>query len=220
MRDRFDLVIAGVGGQGNLLLSRIIGETALRANVELQISETFGAAQRGAAVLSHVRLGKSYSSVIPLGMADALLALEPAEALRQSRFLALDGLALVTVKPIMSVEVLNGRATYPSLDVIRNLLSKLTSNLHMLDAHGLAVEAGDPRTVNIVMLGALDACGVLQLDTDDLKNSISSLVQNKMIEANLKAFDLGRAALLKHRKLELSNRARYPETNTGIDVAA
>ncbi|OFX16063.1 hypothetical protein A3K71_05130 [archaeon RBG_16_50_20] len=207
VRDRFDLVIAGVGGQGNLLLSRIIGETALRSNIDLQISETFGAAQRGAAVVSHVRLGKSYSPVVPFGMAQALLALEPAEALRQSRFLAPDGLALVNIKPIMSVEVLSGRATYPSLEVIRNLLSKLTSDLHMFDAQGLAVEAGDPRTVNLVMLGALDACSVLPFRTENLRNSISSLVPSNMIEVNLKAFDLGRVALLRLVKLEPSDSA-------------
>jgi len=105
------------------------------------------------------------------------------------------------------VEVLSGRATYPSLEVIRNLLSKLTSDLHMFDAQGLAVEAGDPRTVNLVMLGALDACSVLPFRTENLRNSISSLVPSNMIEVNLKAFDLGRVALLRLVKLEPSDSA-------------
>lgn len=84
MEANMDLVVAGVGGQGNLLISRIIGETALRSGIDVKISETFGAAQRGAAVLSLVRLGENQSPTIPFGKADALLALEPAEALRQS----------------------------------------------------------------------------------------------------------------------------------------
>ncbi len=190
-----NLVIAGVGGQGNILLSRIIGETALRAGIEVRLSETFGAAQRGAAVVSHVRLGGTYSPVIPMGKADALLALEPGEALRQSRFLVKNGLAIVNTKPVMPVEVLSGRATYPSTEKIKSLLEKLTSELFMIDASSLAYRAGDSRTVNLVMLGALDASHFLPFKTEALRESIVGLVPEKLLDVNLRAFDLGRSAI-------------------------
>lgn len=203
MKEDLDLVIAGVGGQGNILLSRILAETALRAGIEVQISETFGAAQRGAAVLSLVRLGGGYSPVIPQGRADVLLALEPGESLRQSHFLRRNGLAVVNTRPIMPVEVLSGRATYPSIDTIRSLLARLTTNLFMIDAATLAEQAGDSRTVNLVMLGALAASQILPFHTAVLRESISSLVPSKMVGVNLKAFELGRSANVKERGADL-----------------
>jgi indolepyruvate ferredoxin oxidoreductase beta subunit len=196
MKKKLDLVIAGVGGQGNILLSRIVGQTAARAGIEVQISEAFGSAQRGGAVFSNVRLGKSYSPVIPLGKADALLALEPGEALRQSRFLARNGLALVNTTPLMPVEVLAGKATYPPIETIRDLMRELTSNLYMIDAAALAEQAGDARTANTVMLGALDGCDFLPFQSGFLRESMIGSVPSKMVEANLKAFDLGRASVL------------------------
>jgi indolepyruvate ferredoxin oxidoreductase beta subunit len=199
LRESLGTVIAGVGGQGNILLSRVIGETALRAGIEVRISEAFGAAQRGGAVFSHVRLGKSYSPVIPVGMADALLALEPGEGLRQSRFLARNGIAVVNTRPIMSVEVLAGRATYPSIEWIRNLLTKLTPNLSMIDGSALAEQAGDPRTANMVMLGALESYNILPFKAHELEKTISGLVPTKMIDSNLKAFNLGRATVLNQK---------------------
>jgi len=195
LKECLDVVIAGIGGQGNILLSRILGETAVRTGVEVRISEAFGSAQRGGAVFSHVRLGKSHSPVIPLGMADALLALEPAEALRQSRFLARNGLAIINTKPIMPVEVLAGRATYSPIETIRNLVAKLTPKLLMIDATALAEQAGDARTANVVMLGALDGCGIMPFESKALRESVSNAVPGKMVEANMKAFDLGRACV-------------------------
>jgi len=196
MKKKLDLVIAGVGGQGNILLSRMVGQAASRAGMEVRISEAFGSAQRGGAVFSNVRLGKSYSAVIPLGKADALLALEPGEALRQSRFLTRNGLAVLNSRSLMPVEVLAGKATYPPIEIIRDLMRQLTSNLYMIDAAALAEQAGDARTANTVMLGALDGCQILPFQSDFLRESMISSVPSKMVEANLKAFDLGRASVL------------------------
>jgi len=196
MRKKLDLVIAGVGGQGNILLSRMVGQAAARAGMEVRISEAFGSAQRGGAVFSNVRLGKSYSSVIPLGKADALLALEPGEALRQSRFLARNGLALISSKPLMPVEVLAGKAAYPSVEKIGHLMKELASKVFMIDASALAEQAGDARTANTVMLGALDGCHILPFRSDLLRETMISAIPSKMVEANLKAFDLGRVSML------------------------
>lgn len=201
MKKGVDVVIAGVGGQGNLLLSRMLGQTAMKAGIEVRISESYGASQRGGAVFSHVRLSKSHSPVIPLGHADVLLGLEPSEALRQSRFLARGGYAIVNTRAIMPVEVLSGKATYPSIGTIRSLMSKLTSNLFMIDAVALAEKAGDVRTANTVMLGSLDGCAVLPFPQGLLKDTVPTMVRGKMIEANMRAFDLGRTAVLDQRDL-------------------
>jgi len=199
MRKGVEIVIAGVGGQGNLLLSRILGQTALKAGIEVQISESYGASQRGGAVFSHVRMSQSHSPVIPLGRANVLLSLEPSEALRQSRFLAHDGYAIINTRPILPVEVLSGRASYPSIDRIRDLIARLTSNLFMVDAASLAEKAGDSRTANTVMLGALNACDVLPFGPNLLRDSIPDLVPKRMLEANLRAFDLGGSCILDQR---------------------
>ncbi len=196
MRKSVDVVIAGVGGQGNLLLSRMLGQTAMKAGIEVQISESYGASQRGGAVYSHVRLSESHSPVIPLGHADVLLGMEPSEALRQSRFLARGGHAIVNTRAIMPVEVLSGKATYPRIEVIKRLLNKLTSNLFMIDAVALAEKAGDVRTANTAMLGSLDGCGVLPFQPGLLKDTVRTTVPSKMVEANLRAFDLGKTAVL------------------------
>lgn len=195
MKKRVDVVIAGVGGQGNLLVSRMLGQTAMKADIEVRVSESYGASQRGGAVFSHVRLGKSHSAVIPLGQADVLLGLEPSEALRQSRFLARGGCAIVGTRAIMPVEVLSGKATYPSIETVRSLMSKLTSNLFMIDAVALAEKAGDVRTANTVMLGSLDGCDLLPFQAGLLKDTVPTMVPARMIDANLRAFDLGKAAV-------------------------
>jgi indolepyruvate ferredoxin oxidoreductase beta subunit len=96
----------------------------------------------------------------------------------------------------MPVEVLAGKGTYPTIEAISDLIRKLTSNLYMIDAATLAEQAGDARTANIVMLGALDGCQILPFQSDFLRESMTSAVPNKMVEANLKAFDLGRASVL------------------------
>jgi indolepyruvate ferredoxin oxidoreductase beta subunit len=199
MKTDVDIVIAGVGGQGNLLLSRMLGQAALRAGIRVQTSESYGASQRGGAVFSHVRLGQSHSPVIPLGHADVLLGLEPSEALRQSRFLARDGHAIVNTRAIMPVEVLSGKATYPSIVTIRSLMKKLTANVFMIDAVALAEKVGDVRTANTAMLGSLDGCDLLPFEAGLLRETIPSSVPSRMIEANLRAFDLGKEAALGQR---------------------
>ncbi len=202
MIGNLNVAVVGVGGQGNVLLSRILGETALKVGIKVRISDTFGAAQRGAAVLSLVRFGSSYSPVIPLGKADALVALEPSEALRQSRFLRPNGYALINTRRILPVEVLTGKAAYPSTDKISGLLAALTSNLYMFDAAKLAEQAGDSRTTNMVMLGALDGCDCLPFETEAIKETIMDLVPEKMLDSNIKSFELGRSYLQNHRKME------------------
>lgn len=186
----FDLVIVGVGGQGAILASDIVGLAAVSSGLPVMASETHGMAQRGGSVENHVRLDCRYGSLIPAGRADAVLALEPAEALRAAEYLSPEGVVVVNTNPILPITVLSGSSGYPDvgdmLDELRNRCRQVVA----LDADGLAVQAGHALTANVVMIGALS--GFLPLETSVLEESIKSLVPPKTVDVNLKAFRLGR----------------------------
>jgi len=114
----FDLVIVGVGGQGTILASDIVGMAAVNEGLPVQASETHGMAQRGGSVINHVRLDCRYGSLIPAGRADAVLGLEPAEGLRAIDFLSRDGVVVVNTNPIFPITVLSGASVYPEVDAM------------------------------------------------------------------------------------------------------
>jgi indolepyruvate ferredoxin oxidoreductase beta subunit len=186
----FDLVIVGVGGQGAILASDIVGKAAVHAGLPVMAAETHGMAQRGGSVENHVRLDCRYGSLIPPGRADALVALEPAEALRAADYLSPDGVAVVNTNPVLPITVLSGSAGYPAVDDILFDLKGRCKRLVAVDADSLAVRAGNPLTANVVMIGAVS--GFLPLDVHSIEESIRSLVPPKTVDVNLSAFRLGR----------------------------
>lgn len=188
----FDLIIVGVGGQGAILASDIIGQTAVKSGLPVRASETHGMAQRGGSVINHVRVDCSYGSLIPEGKADAILGLEPAEALRAVHYLSKEGVVVVNTNPVLPATVLSGSSDYPEVDLILTELRNRCNIVVPVDAVSLAVEAGHPLTANVVMIGALS--NFLPLDTRILEESISSLVPPKTVDVNLAAFRLGREA--------------------------
>ena len=185
----FDLVIVGVGGQGAILASDIVGMAAVNEGLHVQASETHGMAQRGGSVINHVRLDCSYGSLIPAGRADAILGLEPAEALRAIDFLSPDGVVVVNTKPTFPITVLSGASVYPEVDAVLDDLDSRCKHLVPLDADRIAIEAGHPLIANVALIGALS--NFLPLDIGSIEESISSLVPSKTVEVNLKAFRLG-----------------------------
>ena len=188
----FDLVIVGVGGQGAILASDIVGKAAVNAGLPVMAAETHGMAQRGGSVENHVRLDCRYGSLIPQGRADAVLALEPAEALRAVDYLSPDGVIVVNTNPLLPITVLSGSADYPAVDDMLSELEGRCKRLVAVDADSLAVQAGHPLTTNVVMIGAVSS--FLPLDVQSLEDSISSLVPPKTVDVNLAAFRLGRKA--------------------------
>ncbi|MCG8549269.1 MAG: indolepyruvate oxidoreductase subunit beta, partial [Desulfobacterales bacterium] len=122
---QFDLVIAGVGGQGTILASDIIGKAAVRENLSVRAAETHGMAQRGGSVVNHVRIGCEFGSMIPVKGADVLLALEPSESLRYLEYLSDDGVIIVNTEPILPVTVTSGLCTYPDVD---SIIARLKQN--------------------------------------------------------------------------------------------
>jgi indolepyruvate ferredoxin oxidoreductase beta subunit len=186
-----DIVVVGVGGQGVILISNIIGKAALKAGLPVRGAETHGMAQRGGSVMNHIRLGCEFGPLVPAGSADILLALEPAEALRYCHYLSRrDGVALVNTYPVLPTTVTTGKASYPPLDEILAPLRKICRTVKTLDATKLAVKAGNPQTMNVVMLGALSK--YLPLKEGTLIEALGESIKAKYLEVNRRAFELGK----------------------------
>ncbi|WP_258361093.1 indolepyruvate oxidoreductase subunit beta [Moorella sulfitireducens (nom. illeg.)] len=189
-----DILIAGVGGQGIILASRALASAAVTAGLTVRTAETIGMAQREGSVVSHVRLGVSEAGpLIPCGAADVLLALEPAEACRNLKYLRPGGRALVSTAPVIPVLSSLGRSPYPVTDILTYLRNNLPG-CRCLDALALAREAGSPRTLNLVMLGCL-ANFDLPFPADLLLAEALTLLPAGVHDMNRRAFELGRRAL-------------------------
>ncbi len=188
-RKSFDLLITGVGGQGAILASDIIGKAAVTAGLPIRAAETHGMAQRGGSVVNHIRVGKDYGSMIPKKGADLLLALEPMEAIRYLDFLKDGGIIIVNTHPIIPVTVTAGLTKYPEVSDIIDVLSEKYI-VKAFNANKLAFEAGNRLAMNVVMVGAVS--GYLPISKETLLDSVKALVPQKTIEINLRAFEAGR----------------------------
>jgi indolepyruvate ferredoxin oxidoreductase beta subunit len=186
---KFDLLITGVGGQGAILASDIIGKAAVSAGLPIRAAETHGMAQRGGSVVNHIRVGEDYGSMIPKKGADLMLALEPMEAVRYLDFLKDGGVVIVNTQPVLPVTVISGLAKYPDVSEILDVLSKKYI-VKAFNADELAFEAGSRLAMNVAMVGAVS--DYLPIPRENLLESIKALVPQKTVEINLKAFEMGR----------------------------
>jgi indolepyruvate ferredoxin oxidoreductase beta subunit len=186
-----DIVIVGVGGQGVILISDVIGRAAVKAGKPVRGAETHGMAQRGGSVINHTRIGCKYSPMVSSGGADVLLALEPAEALRFAHFLSPEGVALVNTNPVLPVTVTTGKSRYPSLEEIISPLRSICKEVKAMDATALAKVAGTAQAMNVVMLGSL--AKYIPLPEELLIDAIREVVPPKYLDINRRAFDLGKA---------------------------
>jgi indolepyruvate ferredoxin oxidoreductase, beta subunit len=187
------IMIVAVGGQGNILASRVLGEAAVSAGVTPRMSEFHGMAQRGGVVESMVLLGEGLSYCIPDGQADVLLGFEPSETIRSAVKCAAHSVVITNTVPLPPFTVALGRNTYPDTGAAMALLSGRVSRLAAFDALALATRAGSPRALNMVMLGALAASGVAPVDPVHFRQAIGRLGK-RLVEPNLAAFELGMAA--------------------------
>jgi indolepyruvate ferredoxin oxidoreductase, beta subunit len=186
-----DIVIAGVGGQGVILISDVIGRAAVMAGKPVCGAETHGMAQRGGSVINHTRIGCRFSPMVASGGADVLVALEPAEALRFAHFLSPAGVLLVNTRPVLPSTVTCGQAGYPSLQEILAPLRARCGKVIAVEATALAEKAGIAVAMNVVMLGAL--ARYIPLSEEMIMQALSFVVPPKFLEANKKAFSLGKA---------------------------
>lgn len=188
------LIIVAVGGQGNLLASRVLGEAALLADVPVRMSEIHGMAQRGGVVESAILFGDAQSTIISDGEADILVGFEPAETLRAMNKCNSNTVVITNLSPLPPFTVAIGKGEYPDLAELQDLIRAKTAKLIAIDAVGLAKEAGNVMSVNMVLLGALIQTDTLPISAEAVKDAIRTSTKTAFVETNLKAFDLGFAA--------------------------
>jgi indolepyruvate ferredoxin oxidoreductase beta subunit len=186
-----DIVIVGVGGQGVILMSEVLGLAAVMANKSVRGAETHGMAQRGGSVVNHIRIGCKFGPMVAPGCADVLLALEPAEALRFGHFLSSQGVCLVNTQPILPITVTTGQAKYPPLEKIFNILCRISPNILTIEATALSKQAGMAQAMNSVMLGALSK--YIPLPEEALLTALCKIVPPRFMKVNKEAFALGKA---------------------------
>jgi indolepyruvate ferredoxin oxidoreductase beta subunit len=188
------LIIVAVGGQGNLLASKVIGESALLADVPVRMSEIHGMAQRGGVVESSIVFGTAQSTIISDGEADVLVGFEPSETLRALNKCNSNTVVITNLAPLPPFTVAVGSGIYPELDVLQSLIRAKTASLVAFDAEALAIEAGNVLSVNMVLLGALIQTGKIPLSLETVKEAIKTKTKKAFVESNLKAFELGFSA--------------------------
>ena len=189
------IVIMAVGGQGNLLISRILGEAAIRSDIGVQISEVHGMAQRGGVVETDVLLGNIKSSTVAPGEADVLLAFEPIEAMRAINKCNKYSIIISNSEPILPFSVTSNNAKYPNINELWDIARSRVKELVTVNAAELAKKAGAAMSLNMVMLGVLVKKGDLPLSEAVLKETIMARTKPSFIEINLKAFELGKLSV-------------------------
>jgi len=186
-----NLMIVGVGGQGTLLASRLLGRIGLAAGFEVKLSEVHGMSQRGGSVVTYVKMGeKVYSPVISEGEADFIIAFEKLEAARYVSCLKKDGIIITNSAEIEPMSVITGASEYPH-DCLEAMKARGV-NVVAMDALTPALEAGTAKAVNIVLMGALSR--YFDLPEEEWQKALEAVVAPKFLEMNRKAFELGRAA--------------------------
>ncbi len=184
-----NIMIVGVGGQGTLLASKLLGRLLLSKNYDIKVSEVHGMSQRGGSVVTYVRYGdKVYSPIIDKGEADVIVSFEMLEAARYVEYLKKDGVIITNTQQVNPMPVIIGACEYPQ--ELENKIKAMNINLDAIDALSLAQDAGNSKAVNIVLLGRLSK--QFDFTEDEWMKAIEESVPQKFLELNKKAFLLGR----------------------------
>ena len=188
--DTKSVMIVGVGGQGSLLASRILGNVLLNQGFDVKVSEVHGMSQRGGSVVTYVKYGeKVYSPVIEKGEADIIISFEELESARWIPYLKKGGHLITSVQKIDPMPVITGNMEYP--EDINGKISNLGIDIISVDALGLAEQAGTSKASNVVLMGVLSKV-LSGIELDSWKKAVEKCVPAKVIDINQKAFDLGR----------------------------
>ena len=194
--DPLGIVITGVGGQGNVLMSQVLGRAFLAAGYSVTVGETYGLSQRGGAVLSQVRVTASgvLGPLIPENRADAIVSLEPLEALRVLPVYGHPGVTVITNdRPLLPLGVLSGQERYPAPEELKSSLAGLCGRLYWLPATAVASQLGNPILANLVMLGALLATGLVPLTPEQIDAALGDLFPAPKLALNHAALRQGLA---------------------------
>lgn len=197
MSETKGIMIVGVGGQGTLLASRILGNVLMSEGYDVKMSEVHGMSQRGGSVVTYVKYGdKVASPLVDEGEADYILAFERLEAARWLSFLKKDGRLILNDQRINPMPVITGAMAYPE-DIVDKIRAKGV-RLISCDALEMALEAGSAKSVNVVLIGVLSA--LTELPEEVWQKALAACVKPKFLELNKKAFALGRGYALKNLK--------------------
>lgn len=189
---KYNIQLVGVGGQGVLLASTVLGNAAVAEGLEAAMSEVHGMAQRGGSVQCSVRLGQEiYSPLIPKGGADLLLGFEPAETLRNVTSVNQDSHIITNTSPVVPISVSIGQGVYPPLQDILDALRSVNEHVVAIDATAKAIEAGRAITANAVLIGAIAAVKGFPLSKGRVLDALLQAVPAKAKDVNVRAFELG-----------------------------
>ncbi len=184
----YNILIVGVGGQGILLASRVIGTAALKENYDVKVSEVHGMAQRGGSVVTHVKLAqKVYSPLIEKGEADLIISFEQLEAFRWAPYLRKEGTLIVNTQKINPMPVIIGNAQYPK-EIIPKLKDHF-SHVHDIDAFGISKQIGNTKAVNTVLLGV--SAHFIDLQKESWYSTLQEVIPPAHLDMNIKAFESG-----------------------------
>jgi indolepyruvate ferredoxin oxidoreductase beta subunit len=188
-KDPLNLIIGGVGGQGNVMISLLIGKAFVRQGYFVTIGETYGASQRSGSVMSHLRISREsqYSPSIPNGRADIILGMEPVETLRiLQQFGNSDVITITNSRLVYAVGM-----EYPSLDKVAEAIKGLSARLWLIDATDEAAKLGDPVFANMILIGTLIGSGILPIDRESIELSLQESSPKEKLDANMLAFNKG-----------------------------
>jgi indolepyruvate ferredoxin oxidoreductase beta subunit len=196
-----NVVIAGVGGQGTVLSSRLVAYMGMEADLLVRTAETIGMAQRGGCVMSHVRIGDATddqlaSPLVPFGRADVVCAFEPGEGTRALRYLSPEGTLVLATRAVMPVTAMLDASGYDPEAHISYLRERLGQRLVPIDPADVTERLGSDRPMNVVLLGAATASGALGFSLDALKGAVRALVKPQYVDLNINAAELGAKAYL------------------------
>jgi indolepyruvate ferredoxin oxidoreductase beta subunit len=197
-RDPLNIVVCGVGGQGNVLASRLLGKALTKLGYLVTIGETYGVSQRGGPVMSHIRASRrrSFGPLIPKGMAHIVLGFEPMEALRiLGDYGSSQVAAIVNTRAIYPVTVGTGMAQYPGDEQLKEAIRNLTGRVWFIPATDMALGLGTPIVTNIIMLGALIGAGLIPVGEEPFEETLREHFPPGRLELNLRAFQAGLEAI-------------------------
>ncbi|AFM39479.1 2-oxoacid:ferredoxin oxidoreductase, gamma subunit [Desulfosporosinus acidiphilus SJ4] len=190
-------ILAGVGGQGTVLASKLIAQAAMNKGKNVRTAETIGMAQRGGCVVSHVRIGEEiHSPLIPLKSADIIIGFEPAEAVRSLPYLKAKGTVIVSQKAIKPVTDSLAKTNYDGKEML-DYLERHVEHLISIDVEPIFTACGSTKVLNIALLGAALAAGILDISAEEMEKTIEEKVPQRFREMNLKALRAGAITALK-----------------------
>ena len=194
----YNTLVTGVGGQGVLFISEILGMAALKEGLDVRVAEIHGMAQRGGSVTCNVRIGKRvYSPTITKGTADLIVGLEPLEVLRLLGYAHDETIIALNMNPIVPSSATLSGVPYPPLNEVLREISRVTKKTVTVNTVDIALKVSNPATQNSVMLGFVSALKTLPVKHETLRTTISERSPQKYRDVNLKAFDLGSLELKK-----------------------